>query len=50
LADALNGAAAVQVEQIDFIVYKFVTTQTGGNIKFNLDTSQGKPVNFDKGV
>jgi hypothetical protein len=50
LAGILNGAPVIQAGQIYFIVYKFATTQTGGNIKFNLNTSQGKPVNFDEGV
>jgi len=36
--------------KIDLIFYRFVAAQTGGNIKFNLNTSQGKPVNLDEGV
>jgi hypothetical protein len=41
MADILNGTPVIQAGQIDFIVYKFVTTQTGGNIKFNLQFLQG---------
>jgi len=41
LADTLNGAPVIQAGKIDFIVYKFVTTQTGGNAKFNLQFLQG---------
>jgi hypothetical protein len=41
LADTLNGAPVIQAGQIDFIVYKFVIAQTGGNINFNLQFLQG---------
>jgi len=32
------------------LILLFVTTQTGGNIKFNLNTPQEKPVNLNEGV
>jgi hypothetical protein len=40
LADTLSGAPVIQAGQIDFKVYKFVTTQTGGNTKLNLQSQQ----------
>jgi hypothetical protein len=39
IPDFLNVAPVILAGKIDFIVYKFVTTQTGGNITFNLGFS-----------
>jgi hypothetical protein len=40
LANTLNGAPVIQAGPIDFPDYEFVTTQTGGNTKCNLQFQQ----------
>ncbi len=36
--------------QLPIELVEFVTTQTGGNTKFNLQSQQELPVNLDEGV
>jgi len=51
ITDTLNVALVIFAGKVGLICfYRFVTVQNGGNNTFNLEFSQGDPVNLDEGI